>query len=73
MIRTVSILLTVIVAGCASVKQVAEKDGKPLYQAKCRSSTADCHAMAAKQCAGNYQEVQTSQWLVEFNMMFQCK
>lgn len=42
-------------SGCASVQQIAVRDGRPFYQADCRKSQADCHALASKTCDGKYQ------------------
>ena len=73
MVKTLLITATLIFAGCASITEISVKDGKPLYEAKCRTSTADCHRLASEKCGGQYDIVDTSKHIVDNYMTFQCR
>lgn len=67
------LVLFMTIAGCASVDQIAIRDGKPLYQSNCYRTTADCHKLASEQCNGSYQEVETTRHITQLHIVFACK
>ncbi len=83
------ILTTVFVFGCATgVRSVYTSNGKEVFEAKCngiQNTIADCHAQAAEQCHGKYEDLgsdgkstfaQVSGRYVPVNkrsLMFACK
>lgn len=66
-------LLVGVLSACASVEQITTKDGKPLYQANCKRSTATCHKLASETCKGSYDVIDETGNFGDRYVVFSCK
>lgn len=56
------LLGVLMISACATVKPVYVRDGVQVYSATCNGMVrdiSDCYALAAQQCAGNFEVINT--------------